>query len=89
MFEWDRSKALSNLQKHGVSFDEAKTVFEDPLSSTIDDPIHSSYEDRFVIIGLSSNGRLLIVVHTDRDGNIRIISAREATGQEQRAYEEG
>ena len=89
MFEWDRLKAANNLKKHGVSFDEAKSAFADPLSLTIDDPYHSDSEDRFVTIGRSDSERLLIVVHTDRDELIRIISAREATKGEMKQYEEG
>ncbi len=73
-FEWDESKALLNEQKHGVSFDEAATVFADPLSLTIVDETHSDEEDRFVDIGESSSGRLLVVVYTERDETIRIIS---------------
>jgi uncharacterized protein len=89
LFEWDRLKAANNLKKHGVSFDEAKSAFADPLSLTIDDPYHSDSEDRFVTIGRSDSERLLIVVHTDRDELIRIISAREATKGEMKQYEEG
>jgi uncharacterized protein len=86
-FDWDEEKAVSNWLKHRVSFEEAATVFFDPLSLTIDDPEHSADEDRFVTIGLGDFGRLLVVVHTDRDGIIRIISARAATPRERRAYE--
>lgn len=87
-FEWDESKALMNEQKHGVSFDEAVTVFEDPLSLTIVDEAHSEAEDRFVDIGESRSGRLLVVVYTERDETIRIISCRPATSAERRAYEQ-
>ena len=75
-FEWDFEKAARNLAKHGVSFVEASTAFGDPLSVTIADPLHSLSEHRFVLFGMSERGRLLAVVHTDRDGTTRIISAR-------------
>jgi uncharacterized DUF497 family protein len=88
-FEWDRDKAKKNQKKHGVSFDEASTVFADPLSSTIHDPLHSDEEDRYVILGESNRKRLLVVVFTDRDDRIRIISARTATRKEREDYEEG
>jgi uncharacterized DUF497 family protein len=88
-FEWDEEKNAANLQKHGLSFEEAATVFGDPLSDTFDDPDHSAEEGRFITIGTSERGRLLIVAHTDRDDRIRIISARELTKQERRSYEEG
>ena len=74
-FEWDARKAATNLRKHGVTFDEASTAFADPLSLTVPDPDHSIEEDRFVLLGLSYRGRLLVVVHTERGDNIRIISA--------------
>lgn len=88
MFEWDPEKADINQRKHGVSFEEASSVFYDPLSSTIDDPLHSNEEDRFIIIGMSNQMRLLIVVHLDRGDNIRIISARLANRHERRQYEQ-
>ncbi len=88
VFEWDPNKARSNLAKHGVSFDEASTAFRDALSITIGDPLHSEYEDRFVLIGASCRNRLLVVVHTERGDRIRIISARVATRQERIRYEE-
>jgi uncharacterized DUF497 family protein len=88
-FEWDPAKAAENLSKHGVSFEEASTVFFDSLSATGRDPDHSQAEGRFVIFGLSSAGRLLVVAHTERGERIRIISAREATRAERRLYEEG
>ena len=72
-FEWDLKKAKTNLRDHKVSFEEASTVFTDTLSITIADPLHSEYEDRFIIIGESSRRRLLVVVHTDRWDRIRII----------------
>jgi uncharacterized DUF497 family protein len=88
-FEWDDDKAKSNRKKHGVSFEEASTVFGDPLSRTIHDPVHSGEEDRFVTLGESERGRVLVVVFTDRDDRIRIISARVATKRERNDYEEG
>ena len=88
-FEWDADKAEANLLKHAVSFDEAASVFLDPLSLTIPDPLHSNEEDRFVTTGLSGQQRHLIVVHTDRGEKIRIISAREATPGERKRYESG
>jgi uncharacterized protein len=88
-FEWDARKAAANRRKHGVTFDEASTAFADPLSLTIPDPDHSIEEDRFVLLGLSCRGRLLVVVHTERDDNIRIISARRATRSERIQHEEG
>jgi uncharacterized DUF497 family protein len=87
-FEWDANKAESNLAKHAVSFEEAATVFGDPASMTIPDPAHSQMETRFVILGRSHQGRLLVVVHTERGDNIRIISARLASRHEKKQYEE-
>ena len=86
-FEWDPEKARANERKHGVSFDEAATAFGDPLSVTIPDPDHSDDEDRFILLGSTYRGRLLVVVHTERGDNIRIISARLATRTERYAYE--
>jgi uncharacterized protein len=88
-FEWNSDKANLNLTKHGISFNEASTVFNDPLSVTFPDQDHSFGEERYVIIGLSSANRILIVPHTDRADRVRIISAREATRNEQRFYEDG
>lgn len=88
-FEWNLDKAALNLEKHSVSFQEAATVFDDPLSVTFPDPDHSLGESRYVIIGVSRFGQLLVVAHTDRGKNVRIISARKATRQERRFYEEG
>ena len=88
LFEWDPKKARHNLKTHGVSFDEASTAFQDPLSRTIPDPLHSEGEDRFVLIGCSHRNRLLVVVHTDRGDRIRIISARPATKKERLGHEE-
>jgi uncharacterized DUF497 family protein len=88
IFEWDPAKALANLERHGVSFEEAATAFGDPLSLTRHDPDHSDDEDRFALLGLTSGGRLVVVVHTDRDERTRIISARPATALERRTYEQ-
>jgi len=88
-FEWDEEKAKANLKKHKVSFDEAATVFSDPFSITILDPDHSVGEERYIDIGTSDKGRVLIVVYTERGMNIRIISCRKATLTERRRYEEG
>jgi len=88
-FEWDPEKAAENLAKHGVSFEEAATVFRDALSATGSDPDHSVDEERFITFGLSTAGRLLVVAHTDRDDTIRIISARPVTPREREIYEEG
>ena len=87
-FEWDGKKATVNLTRHGVSFEEAVTVFGDPLSDTFDDPDHSIEEQRFLIIGTSDRGRMLIVAHTDDGAIVRIISAREPTAGEREFYEE-
>ena len=87
-FEWDTNKGRRNLTKHGISFEESSTVFGDPRSLTIPDPVHSKMEDRFVAIGASHRGKLLVVVHTERGDNIRIISARVASRRERRTYEE-
>ena len=87
LFEWDLKKAKTNMGKHGVSFEEASTAFKDTLSLTINDPLHSSDEKRLVLIGMSYNNRILVVVHTERGGNIRIISARKATKKERKYYE--
>ncbi len=88
-FEWDPKKARLNLRKHGITFDEAATVFLDDLSLTGYDPDHSNDEDRFVTFGISNSGRLLTVAHTDGKESIRIISARPATRAERNLYEEG
>jgi uncharacterized protein len=87
-FEWDKQKAATNLRKHGVSFDEARTVFSDPLARIFDDPDHSISEPREIIIGRSVTQQLLIVSFTERGAAIRIISARLATKREQQDYEE-
>ena len=87
-FEWDEAKAAANLAKHGVGFDEAKTVFDDPLYVDFYDPEHSVDESRYIIIGKSRQGRLLIVSYTERNDAIRLIGARELTATERAAYEE-
>jgi len=88
-FEWDPEKAAENLANHGVSFEEAATVFRDTLSATGSDPDHSFDEERFITFGVSTAARLLVVAHTDRDDTIRIISARPVTPRERKIYEEG
>lgn len=88
-FEWDENKAAANLSKHDVAFDEAKTVFEDALYVDFYDPDHSYDEHRYIIVGQSELGRLLIVSYTERGDAIRLISARETTRKERQAYEEG
>jgi uncharacterized DUF497 family protein len=87
-FIWDPRKASRNLAKHSVSFQEAMTVFGDWFSTTYLDPDHSFAEQRFIIIGLSNRGRILVVVHTDNGYAVRLISAREATLGERKWYEE-
>jgi hypothetical protein len=87
-FEWDPAKAELHLEDHGVSFDEASTVFRDTLSITIADPDHSDSEYRFVDIGMSHRGQLLVVSYTERKDKIRIISARPPTRAERKNYEE-
>lgn len=87
VFEWDENKAAANYEKHGVSFEEAATVFGDPLSITIDDPDHGG-EKRYVQVGQTFLGRTVVVVFVEREDNIRVISARTATASERRTYEE-
>ena len=87
-FEWDTDKAAKNLRKHQVSFDEAATVFDDAMFITFVDEEHSEDEERYTTMGLSKRGRLLVVAHTDREGQIRIISARKATRKEAKFYAE-
>ena len=87
-FEWDENKARVNLKKHGVSFDEAVSVFRDPLSITVADQTHSESEYRFIDIGISDLGRVLVVSYTEWASRIRIISCRQALLMERRAYEE-
>lgn len=89
-FEWDPTKALSNVKKHGVTFEEAKTVFDDDFARLLHDPDHSEEEERFILLGMSYTLKILTVVHCyrDQDGTIRIISARESTKNEARQYKE-
>jgi uncharacterized DUF497 family protein len=89
LFEWDETKAQSNLLKHDVAFDEGKTVFNDPYAITIPDPDHSEDEDRWVDIGFSCKGRLLVAWYTERDEQIRIIGCRRAESHEARCYRDG
>jgi uncharacterized DUF497 family protein len=88
-FEWDKQKADTNFKKHGVSFHEAASVFGDILSITYPDPDHSVRENSFITVGISRFGRVLIISHTDRGNNIRIINARKTTRKERKYYEEG
>ncbi len=87
-YEWDADKGARNFEKHSVSFDEAATVFNDPLYIDFYDPAHSTEEHRYLIVGMSSAGRLLLVSYTERASAIRLISARELTAAERKAYEE-
>ncbi|MCI0475191.1 MAG: BrnT family toxin [Anaerolineales bacterium] len=86
-FQWDEEKAKTNLRAHKVSFEEGETIFSDPFSITIPDPDHSIDEERYIDIGTSDNGRLLVVSYTERGTDIRIISCRKATPTERRIYE--
>jgi uncharacterized DUF497 family protein len=88
-FEWDPEKGVANFRKHGVSFEEATTVFGDPVAMNMPDPDHSLTEERFVLLGLSHRLRLLVVAYAERGTRTRLISAREATRKERRQYEEG
>jgi uncharacterized DUF497 family protein len=88
-FEWDAKKAKANLRKHRISFREATTALRDPLAKTAHDPDHSEEEDRYVTFGMSTQGRLVVVAHTERGDKIRVISARLATQSERSIYEEG
>ncbi len=90
-FQWDERKNRRNRTKHGIWFEEARTVFDDPLAWLFDDPDHSVHEERLILLGLSSFGRMLVVVHCykEESGEIRIISARKATNKEAKIYEEG
>ncbi len=87
-YEWDKNKAVANLSKHGVSFEEAKTVFDDLLYVEFYDPDHSFGEHRFILLGKSTQGRLLFVSYMERSNSVRLISAREATLSERKAYEQ-
>ena len=89
IFEWNERKARANFRKHGISFEEAASVFGDPNAVTIYDVSHSTDEERFVTIGVSSKGPLVVTCHTDRGDRIRLISARKASAKERRQYEEG
>ena len=86
-FEWDPAKAALNIQKHGVSFEEAARAFEDSLSATFPDPYHSRDESRLITYGIGHKGKLLVVSHTERGDTVRIISARQATDKERKRYE--
>ena len=86
-FEWDKQKAKINQRKHNISFEEASTVFDDPLAVNFDDPDHSTGENRYLIRGLSDQGKFLFVSYTDRNNKIRLISARLVTPKERRYYE--
>jgi uncharacterized protein len=88
-FEWDSNKAIENVQKHGVTFQEASTIFGDPLAITFEDPDHSTEESRYVTFGLSLQKRLIVVSHTERGDRTRIISARLMDRKEKKIYEEG
>ncbi len=89
IFEWDPKKAKSNARKHGVNFDEASTVFGDPLALLMPDPDHSLSEERYLVLGMSSQKRLLVVAFVERPSRTRLISARRGTRGERRRYEEG
>ena len=88
-FEWDDAKARANVRKHGVRFEEAATAFGDVLSVTVADPDHSLDEDRFILLGMTQQDRLVVVAHTERGATIRLINARLATAKERKGYEEG
>ncbi len=87
LFEWDEDKARENLKKHQVSFEEGKTIFGDPFQMTYPDPEHSDFEERYINIGTSERGRVLVVGHTERGARIRLINCRKATPDERREYE--
>jgi len=88
-FEWDPAKADANLKKHGVSFEEAVTAFADPLALNMPDPAHSTDEERYLVLGQSSLGRVVVVAYAERKERTRIVSARKATRRERHDYEEG
>ena len=88
-FEWDTNKAISNLRKHKISFDEASTALSDPMAATGADPDHSIGELRYITFGISERGQLLVVAHTEQSDTVRIISARLASKRERKIYEEG
>jgi uncharacterized protein len=87
-FQWDEEKESRNIAKHGVSFHEAATVFNDPFAISFPDPDHSAREQRFLTFGISARQRLLVVSHTDRESGVRLISSRVCTRMERRIYEE-
>lgn len=89
VFEWDPEKEAANVRKHGISFDEASTAFGDPFAVTVDDADHSQIETRYILLGTSGRGRLLVVAHTERGERVRIISARPASRGERKTYEQG
>ena len=89
IFEWDGKKAESNVRKHGVTFDEACTAFQDLLALLMPDPDHSASEERYIVLGMSNKQRLLVVTFAERPPRTRLISARKATRQERKLYEEG
>jgi uncharacterized protein len=88
-FEWDEVKAKANLRKHKVSFHEGKTVFNESFLMTFPDPEHSAREERYINIGMSSKGKILVVIHTERQRSIRLLSSRKATANERKVYEGG
>jgi uncharacterized protein len=88
-FEWDEAKAKANLKKHKVSFQDGKTIFNDPLLLTFPDQEHSEHEERYINIGVSAEGNVIVLVSTERRGKIRIINCRKATSHERRFYEKG
>lgn len=89
IFEWDEVKAIANLKKHKVSFEEGKKIFNDPFLLSFPDSDNTQHEERYINVGLSAKGRILVLIHTERQGKIRIISCRKATAHERRYYEEG
>jgi uncharacterized DUF497 family protein len=89
VFEWDEVKAIANLKKHKISFEEGKTIFNDPFLLSFPDNDNTQNEERYINVGLSAKGRVLVLIHTERHGKIRIISCRKATAHERRYYEEG
>jgi uncharacterized DUF497 family protein len=89
IYEWDAAKAIANLKKHDISFEEAALVFQDPFAVTFEDPDHSAVEEREITIGRSTKQRTLFVAHCLRDNRVRIISARKATRRERKQYEQG
>ena len=88
-FEWDEVKAKTNIKKHKVGFEDGKTIFNDPFLFTFPDDAHSTNEERFINIGISASGHILVLTHTERKDKIRIINCRKATAHERRFYEEG